>query len=391
VPLAEVSQMPNISEKKIQKTIHKNPGEKNLNMNKLISEDSFRNLISVERKRTERSGKPFMVMLLDISMFLNKSHLYIGNKTISAPTFDKIINAIIKVTRDIDIKGWHQTGKKLGILFTEISADCKHKIVDKIIKSINSNLKPDQASKIKISCYWYPFDLSELDVFTTEMFYPDPASQKKIFVIAKRIIDIIGSVFGLVLFSPVFIFASILIKLTSSGPVFFRQERVGKGGKIFRIFKFRTMMTKNDQAQHIEFMKQFIKGKTEGITDNLTGEKVFKITNDSRITMIGKFLRRSSLDEIPQFINVLLGDMSLVGPRPPIAYEVKEYDLWHCRRVLDCKPGITGYWQVVGRSQTNFDGMVRMDITYISKQSFLFDLKMIFKTPGALLNSKGAY
>ena len=200
-----------------------------------------------------------------------------------------------------------------------------------------------------------------------------------------------GSITGLLLFFPVFLVASVLIKLTSRGPVFFRQERVGKGGRTFKIYKFRTMTVKNDESEHREFMKQFIKGQSEGITDDTTGIKVFKLTNDTRVTKIGKFLRKTSLDEVPQFINVLLGDMSLVGPRPPIPYEVAEYDLWHCRRVLETKPGITGYWQVEGRSTTNFDGMVRMDLQYIAMQSLLLDLKVIVKTPLVLFTAKGAY
>ena len=173
--------------------------------------------------------------------------------------------------------------------------------------------------------------------------------------------------------------------------MFFRQERVGKGGKSFKIFKFRTMTVKNDESEHREFMKEFIRGQAKGVTDETTGNKVFKLTNDCRVTPIGKFLRKTSLDEVPQFINVLIGNMSLVGPRPPIPYEVEEYDLWHRRRVLESKPGITGYWQVEGRSITNFDGMVRMDIRYIAMQSFMLDLKVIIKTPLALFTAKGAY
>ncbi|NLG19297.1 MAG: sugar transferase [Fibrobacter sp.] len=227
-----------------------------------------------------------------------------------------------------------------------------------------------------------------------KIFYPETADRsinQKVEAALKRSMDIMGSLVGLLLFSPVFLFASILIKFNSRGPVFFRQERVGKGGKTFRIYKFRTMTVRNDESEHREFMKQFIRGQAEGVTDAATGTKVFKLTNDARVTPIGKFLRKTSLDEVPQFINVLLGNMSLVGPRPPIPYEVQEYDLWHLRRVLESKPGITGYWQVEGRSITNFDEMTRMDIRYTAMQSALFDLKVILKTPLALFTAKGAY
>jgi len=151
------------------------------------------------------------------------------------------------------------------------------------------------------------------------------------------------------------------------------------------------MTVQNDESVHRKYMQDFIKGQAEGIVNEETGEIVFKLTNDSRITKIGKLLRKTSLDELPQFINVLLGDMSLVGPRPPIPYEVEAYELWHKRRVLETKPGITGYWQVEGRSVTNFDNMCRMDLQYIAKQSTRLDLKYIIKTPVVLLTAKGGY
>jgi lipopolysaccharide/colanic/teichoic acid biosynthesis glycosyltransferase len=151
------------------------------------------------------------------------------------------------------------------------------------------------------------------------------------------------------------------------------------------------MTVKNDDSAHREYMKQFIRGQAEAVKDETTGTKVYKLVDDTRVTPIGKFLRKTSLDEVPQFINVLLGDMSLVGPRPPIPYEVEVYDLWHRRRVLESKPGITGYWQIEGRSMTSFDSMVRMDIRYINTRSTLYDLKVILKTPLALLTAKGAY
>jgi len=359
----------------------------------LISEESFKTMIQVERKRSDRSGKPFLVMLLDLTPIINGKERYLNSRNSILQFFNKVVNTITVETRDIDIKGWYDTGKSVGILFTEITPEGKNKILEKI----NSGLYKvfhEAASRINISCHWYPMDHSELGNGEVQIFYPDPSQlsfRKRISRIAKRSIDIFGSLLGLLIFSPVFLIASIAIKLTSAGPVFFRQERVGKGGKTFRIYKFRTMTVKNDESEHREYMKQFIRGQAQAVEDETTGMKVYKLTNDSRVTSIGKFLRKTSLDEVPQFINVLLGDMSLVGPRPPIPYEVKEYNLWHRRRVLESKPGITGYWQIEGRSMTNFDGMVRMDIRYINTRSTLFDLKVILKTPLVLFTTKGAY
>jgi len=209
----------------------------------------------------------------------------------------------------------------------------------------------------------------------------------------KRSIDIAGSIFGLILFSPFFLIISILIKATSEGPVFFRQQRVGPFGKTFTFLKFRSMYVNNDDAIHREYIAKLIEGnkqckqKGEGDTD----APVFKIKNDPRITPVGGFLRKTSLDELPQFINVLKGDMSLVGPRPPIPYEFEKYDIWHRERLLKMKPGITGLWQVMGRSSTNFDDMVRLDVKYLRNWSLWRDLVIIFKTPWVMVKGKGAY
>jgi lipopolysaccharide/colanic/teichoic acid biosynthesis glycosyltransferase len=354
---------------------------------------NLRTLVSVERKRTERSKKPFMVMLLNVCFIADAIKQNKFDNSSACVLYNTIAQSISSVTRDIDIKGWHEKGKIIGILFTEISIDSKNTILEKIKNSLIENLFPEYASSIGISCSCYPVD-NVTESNKLEIFYPDPAKvsvKKQLRIIAKRTIDIFGSLAGLLIFSPIFLIASILIKLSSKGPVFFRQKRVGKGGKVFNIYKFRTMTVQNDESVHRKYMQDFIKGQAEGIVNEETGEIVFKLTNDSRITKIGKLLRKTSLDELPQFINVLLGDMSLVGPRPPIPYEVEAYELWHKRRVLETKPGITGYWQVEGRSVTNFDNMCRMDLQYIAKQSTRLDLKYIIKTPVVLLTAKGGY
>jgi lipopolysaccharide/colanic/teichoic acid biosynthesis glycosyltransferase len=180
---------------------------------------------------------------------------------------------------------------------------------------------------------------------------------------------------------------AIAIKLTSSGPVLFRQERLGYTGKSFVFLKFRSMSNKCDDSIHRDYMEKFIKKNNES-PDNTS---FYKMTEDPRITPLGRLLRKTSLDELPQLINVLLGEMSLVGPRPPIAYEVDKYSSWHKRRILEVKPGITGLWQVEGRSTLPFDEMVRLDIHYAEKWNLWLDLKIIFKTFKVLLSRKGAW
>jgi len=178
---------------------------------------------------------------------------------------------------------------------------------------------------------------------------------------------------------------ALLVKLSSKGPIFFKQQRLGQFGKTFTFLKFRSMYANNDHKIHQNFIKRVIKGEHDGKAEG-GGKAVYKMTNDPRITKIGRFIRRTSLDELPQFINVLRGDMSLVGPRPPIAYECEEYEIWHRRRVLEVKPGITGLWQVKGRSRIRFDDMVRLDLQYARTWSIWLDLQILWRTPRALFS-----
>ncbi len=202
--------------------------------------------------------------------------------------------------------------------------------------------------------------------------------------------DVIGGIAAILIFSPFFILIPICIKLTSRGPVLFRQERIGQYEMKFMFLKFRSMYVNTSDEVHKEYVQNLITKKVSGEAGG-NGKKVYKITNDKRVTPIGKLLRKTSMDELPQFFNVLKGEMSLVGPRPPIPYELEKYDSWHRRRVLEVKPGITGLWQVKGRSSTTFDEMVRLDLHYARTWSPLMDLKILLRTPWAVVAGKGAY
>jgi lipopolysaccharide/colanic/teichoic acid biosynthesis glycosyltransferase len=222
-----------------------------------------------------------------------------------------------------------------------------------------------------------------------------------IYYISKRILDFSLALLALIILSPMMAFVAILIKLDSTGPIFFVQDRVGVRRRIynhvtywkkktFRCYKFRTMVCNADPSIHENYIQALINNDHESMAALQGGDtQIRKLINDHRITRIGRILRKSSIDEIPQFINVIKGEMSLVGPRPAISYEVEMYKPWHYRR-LETKPGITGLWQVMGRSSVDFDEMVRLDILYIEKQSFWFDLKIIFLTPWAILSARGA-
>jgi exopolysaccharide biosynthesis polyprenyl glycosylphosphotransferase len=208
--------------------------------------------------------------------------------------------------------------------------------------------------------------------------------------IFKRCFDFLGSVLLLILASPILLISAVLIRYTSRGPIIYKQRRIGKDGKEFLFYKFRTMQVDNDDTIHREYLRKLIcrdSGKEHCIEDAQT---IYKIKNDPRVTSVGRFLRKWSIDELPQLFNVLKGEMSLIGPRPPIYYETEYYEDWHWQR-LSVLPGITGFWQVCGRSRVRFDEMVFMDIFYIKNISFFTDLKIMFKTIPAVLFSKGAY
>ncbi len=205
--------------------------------------------------------------------------------------------------------------------------------------------------------------------------------------VAKRLFDLIASILGLIILSPLMLLMAVAIKLDSPGPVIFKQTRLGKKGRPFTFYKFRSMHHKCDDRVHREYYQKLI-ASLKAAGDAEKG-RIFKMTEDCRVTGVGRFLRKSSLDELPQLFNVIKGDMSLVGPRPPIPYEVEEYEEWHKRR-LEALPGITGIWQVEGRSLVPFDEMVLMDLEYIEKRSFWLDLLILLRTPWVVISGKGA-
>lgn len=206
----------------------------------------------------------------------------------------------------------------------------------------------------------------------------------------KRFIDLTSSLFVLVVGFPFLFAVALLIKLTSKGPVFFTQERIGKQGGNFTLYKFRTMKTDCDDSLHREFTRSFIQGQLPKSTLDEKESSPYKLKEDPRITAVGNFLRRTSLDEIPQFINVLRGEMSIVGPRPPLAYEYEYYEDWHKLR-LTVKPGLTGLWQVSGRSSVPFHEMVMLDLYYIENWSLRLDTRIMLQTIPVMLVGTGGY
>lgn len=360
----------------------------------LLPEPMFLRALSLERRRAERSKKRFILMVVSSAPGAQKD-----DGAILARSVDAILAAI----RDTDVAGWYRDQAALGVIFTEMGSGESKAIVGalraKVTAALGANLDVAELASVHITLHSFPEDLGNVEGWPSiEKLYPDLEQRnesRRAPRAVKRAIDILGSATVLLLLSPVLLLIALAIKLTSPGPILFRQKRVGQYGVPFTCLKFRSMLTGNDPRIHMEFVKQFIAGGSGHGAVDLNGAasngKVYKITKDPRLTRVGQFLRKTSLDELPQFWNVLRGDMSMVGPRPPISYELQAYDIWHRRRLLEMKPGITGLWQVNGRSRLAFDDMVRLDLRYAKTWSLWLDLKILLQTPRVVLSGDGAY
>lgn len=348
----------------------------------------FTRMLCLERNRAERSGRRLVLMLIGLPIHhAERTGLDV-----------KIQVALTGSTRETDIKGWYREGKTLGVIFTEIQlteTSVVNVLSRKVTTALHAALGAQQLSKLALSFHVFPNAGNSKDGEGPDDFpnlYPDlvqDIESKRVPLLVKRGLDIAGSLMALLLFGPLMILIAVAVKLTSTGPVLFRQERLGQSGKSFTFLKFRSMYTNTGHSIHEEYVKRLIANKADSQQDE-AGNHVYKLQGDPRVTRLGRFLRRTSLDELPQFFNVLAGEMSLVGPRPPVRYEFASYRAWHRRRLMGVKPGITGYWQVEGRSRVKFDEMVRMDLAYARSWSLWLDIKILVQTPAAVLNGSGA-
>ncbi len=354
----------------------------------LLAEQDFIRLLCLERKRSERSERPFLVLLVDGEGFSATD----ANMSVR----QQVETTLMAVTRATDVIGWYKQDARMAVLFTDLCEPptaAVSAIQTRIESGIRSEIPED--TKIKISFHLFPESKgSESGEGSDLTMYPDlkrREESKRLTHSIKRCVDIVGSLLALILLSPIILAVTLAVKFTSKGPALFRQTRLGQYSRPFTFLKFRSMYVDCDPNIHEQYISTFIKGGADGHHSTENGTAVFKIKNDPRVTPVGRFLRKSSLDELPQLINVLKGEMSLVGPRPPVPYEVERYNSWHRRRIIEAKPGITGLWQVTGRSRTTFDEMVRLDLKYAEEASILLDLKILLRTPGAVLSGEGAY
>ena len=358
----------------------------------ILSQEAFLKIIALERKRSERSRKPFLLMLIDGGAPQQNGY--------TEPLLREVLTTLASLIRETDAAGWYSQGTVAGVMFTEIGANDHAVIVPKVMThlrdSLGDKLGADRVKQLRLSFHLFPddWDHETPGRASNATLYPDLAerdgSQRKLHTV-KRMMDVTGSMLAILTLAPVLALIAIAVKLSSKGPVFFKQKRVGQFGESFTFLKFRSMYQDNDSTKHKEFVRQLIKDKAvpQGQTED--GQTLYKLTNDPRITPVGQFLRRTSLDELPQFFNVLKGEMSLVGPRPPISYEVEAYDIWHRRRLLEAKPGITGLWQVHGRSRVKFDDMVRLDLQYARNWTPWMDISILLRTPAAVFLGAGAH
>jgi lipopolysaccharide/colanic/teichoic acid biosynthesis glycosyltransferase len=367
----------------------RNGSDQRADQDDVLAENVFHSMLTLERRRAERSRKPFVLMLLDA----NLEHGAAEN------ILKQAVDIVVTSKRETDLVGWYKQRAILGVIFTEVSLEGDEPITDtlriKMETAFIKHLGRERASRVAISLHVFPesWDKDSSGWVADSKLYPDlkrKGTRKRLPLVIKRAIDIVGSGALLLMLSPFLAMIVALIKMTSKGPVIYKQERLGQFGARFHCLKFRTMYANNDPKIHQEYVQQFIAGKDGLDKSGGSGAPVYKLVKDPRITTVGSFLRKTSLDELPQFWNVLRGDMSLVGPRPPVPYEFEVYDIWHRRRVLEVRPGVTGLWQVSGRNRTRFDEMVRLDLRYCQTWSIWLDLKILVATPWAVFNGGGA-
>jgi lipopolysaccharide/colanic/teichoic acid biosynthesis glycosyltransferase len=359
---------------------------------KILSEEAFQRMIAVERKRTERTNEPFLLMLLETG-----DHCGWKRKK---EVLEHLVSILLSSIRDTDTIGWYKDRTAIGVMYTGLFANSKNSVLSAILRKVSVTIKEeltsDQFDQVSISFHFFPDDWENesSERPNNPTLYPDIQRHDnncRSVLVIKRVIDTVCTSLILILLAPFFMMIAIAIKASSKGPVLFKQQRVGRYGKPFTFLKFRSMHVNNDDTVHREYVTKLIANEAEREQANERIHDAYKLTDDKRVTTVGKLLRRSSMDELPQLFNVLKGDMSLVGPRPPLPYEVAVYQTWHRRRILEVKPGITGLWQVTGRSRVKFDEMVRLDLQYATSWSPWLDLKILMLTPLAVIRGEGAY
>jgi len=345
----------------------------------LLSRDYFLTQLQREKRRADRSREPLSLVVMrfaDSGKFDEFDHR-------------DIVTELSLCMRETDVIGCLGDGIVAFLLpYSEAkAADAFSKLIVRRTDTPAANVQfatyPDPGFEALLADSLAKIEKSQV--------LASAAPRKNRFSLGvKRAIDIVGSTALLIIVSPLMLATSIAVKLTSPGPVIFQQMRIGRGGNLFPFYKFRSMRRGNDDTIHREYVKNLIQGRHDQINEGDADKPVYKLQSATRITPVGRIIRRMSIDELPQLFNVLKGEMSLVGPRPPIPYEIESYQSWHMRRLQEVRPGITGLWQVEGRSKTTFDEMVRLDLRYIRNWSLWLDIKILLRTVIVVVRGDGA-
>lgn len=345
---------------------------------RVLTRAQFLEGLRLEKRRADRSKAPLSIILFRLDRSESE-----GN----GGSEEELLMSISRKVRETDIKGW-LTPETFGLLLPDTDSEGARSCAGKIVNghpdcSATLGTYPDLIFQNLLTQTDAAPDLFPIDLRESEAGDRRTPS-------AKRLIDIIGALAGLVVSSPLLFLTAVAVKASSPGPILFTQVRLGLKGRRFPFYKFRSMYWNSDDRIHREYVSDLIQGNLDKVNQGDEAMPMFKLKADSRITRVGRLIRKLSIDELPQFVNVLKGEMSLVGPRPPLPYEVEKYESWHLRRILEVKPGLTGIWQVEGRSKTSFNDMVRMDLRYVRDQSTWLDFKLLIKTFKAVIRPNGA-
>jgi lipopolysaccharide/colanic/teichoic acid biosynthesis glycosyltransferase len=382
-----------------------------MGLRRIHSAERFWSILEFERARSNRNGHQFSLVVFDIR---NSESDNIRGRHLASVLANRI--------RSIDKAGWLDN-ERMGVLLPYTSAAGAWRLADDVCRTIDGRVSPPECAVYTYPSVWFPDnnghsaqlyfrDISPAWEMTTSRNFFAPAKGVNIdsvrqqsqcnrtqnwgelvedfepfhinpLPVWKRAMDIFGALLGLILLSPLMLAAAVVIKIVSPGPAFFRQQRVGYMGKIFYIWKFRTMEVDADTSVHQEYLAKLI--NDAACNNGKSSKPMTKLDDDMQIIPFGRILRQTYFDELPQLLNVLRGEMSLVGPRPPIPYEVEEYLSWHKERI-DVVPGMTGLWQVSGKNRLTFNEMVRLDVQYWRTKSVWLDIKILLKTPLAIIS-----
>lgn len=345
----------------------------------VLSRQRFLEQLHLEKRRADRSKAPLSLVIMKFA----------SDGMFDVNDLRDVLTDLCLSTRETDVVGYLGDGRVAFLLpYSESNA------AEAFSKLIVARVDTPAVTVESATYTDRRFDKLLQEALASDESTPMPSRRtphNRGFALAiKRAMDVVGAILLLAICSPLIFLTAVAVKLSSPGPIIFRQTRIGFGGVPFTFYKFRSMRVDGDDRVHREYVSKLIAGQHHAINQGDAEKPIYKLRTDSRVTRVGRVIRKTSIDELPQLFNVLKGEMSLVGPRPPVTYEAERYQSWHMRRLQEVRPGMTGLWQVEGRSKTSFDDMVRLDLRYVRNWSLGLDLKILLKTIFVVVRTDGA-